>query len=88
MSTRPSRDLQTFANPKPERPYEIRFETPELTCLCPLTGQPDFATLRIRYVPDQLLLLRAEMKVPGRAWLELAVEPDGDGSIILSKWQC
>lgn len=50
MATTPSRDLQTFPNPKPERPYEIRFECPEFTCLCPVTGQPDFATIRIRYV--------------------------------------
>jgi len=52
MATRPSRELEHFPNPKPERDYEIRFETPEFTCLCPRTGQPDFATLRIRYVPE------------------------------------
>jgi len=49
----PSKILETFANPKPERDYEIRFECPEFTCLCPMTGQPDFATFRISYVPDQ-----------------------------------
>jgi 7-cyano-7-deazaguanine reductase len=49
----PSRDLQTFQNPNPERDYEIAFEAPEFTCLCPMTAQPDFATIRIRYVPDQ-----------------------------------
>ena len=53
MATRPGRMLETFPNPKPERDYEIRFECPEFTCLCPRTGQPDFATVRIRYVPDQ-----------------------------------
>jgi 7-cyano-7-deazaguanine reductase len=53
MPSQPSRDLQSFPNPKPERPYEIRFDCPEFTCLCPMTGQPDFATVRIRYVPDQ-----------------------------------
>ncbi len=53
MATTPSKDLQTFPNPKPERPYEIAFECPEFTCLCPMTGQPDFATIRIRYVPAQ-----------------------------------
>ena len=53
MSTHPSKTLETFENPRPERPYEIRFECPEFTCLCPKTGQPDFATIRIRYVPDQ-----------------------------------
>jgi len=49
----PSKRLETFANPNPARDYEIRFECPEFTCLCPMTGQPDFATLRIRYVPDR-----------------------------------
>ena len=53
MPTRPNRSLETFPNPNPERDYEIRFDCPEFTCLCPLTGQPDFATLRIRYTPDQ-----------------------------------
>ena len=50
-STRPSRKLETFPNPKPGRDYEIRFETPEFTCVCPMTGQPDFATIRIAYTP-------------------------------------
>src|SRR6201993_5389839 len=53
MATKPSKNLETFPNPKPERDYEIAFEAPEFTCLCPMTGQPDFATIRIRYVPDQ-----------------------------------
>jgi 7-cyano-7-deazaguanine reductase len=56
MSTRasgPSKELESFPNPRPERDYEVRFECPEFTCLCPRTGQPDFATLRIRYVPDR-----------------------------------
>ena len=53
MTTKPSRTLETFPNPNPGRDYEISFEAPEFTCLCPMTGQPDFATIRIRYVPDQ-----------------------------------
>jgi 7-cyano-7-deazaguanine reductase len=53
MATRPTRQLDTFPNPNPERDYEISFEAPEFTCLCPMTGQPDFATIRIRYVPDE-----------------------------------
>ena len=53
MPTRPGRALETFPNPAPGRDYEIRFDCPEFTCLCPLTGQPDFATIRIRYVPDE-----------------------------------
>ncbi len=52
MPTQPSRELQTFPNPKPERPYEISMECPEFTCVCPMTGQPDFATIRLRYVPS------------------------------------
>src|ERR1041384_5186216 len=54
MSTKPSKTLETFANPKPDRDYVIRFETHEFTCLCPKTGQPDFATIRVEYVPDEL----------------------------------
>ena len=53
MPTKPSKNLETFPNPNPERDYEISFEAPEFTCLCPMTGQPDFATMHIRYVPDQ-----------------------------------
>lgn len=53
MSTQPSKDLATFDNPMPERDYTIRIEIPEFTCLCPMTGQPDFATLHLEYVPDQ-----------------------------------
>ena len=52
MTTQPSRDLETFDNPRPERDYTIRIRIPEFTCLCPKTGQPDFATLHIEYVPD------------------------------------
>src|SRR6266567_3382125 len=53
MLTVPNRELETFANPNPERDYTVSFEAPEFTCLCPMTGQPDFATIRIRYTPDQ-----------------------------------
>ncbi len=51
MSTAPTRSLETFPNPRPGRRFEVRFSCPEFTCLCPRTGQPDFATIRIRYVP-------------------------------------
>lgn len=51
MSTQPSKDLETFPNPAPERDYTIRIRVPEFTCLCPKTGQPDFATLQLEYVP-------------------------------------
>jgi len=53
MPTEPTKELEWFENPNPERDYEIRFEAPEFTCLCPRTGQPDFATIRIRYTPDR-----------------------------------
>ena len=53
MSTRPSTEFEVFPNPKPSRDYTIRIETPEFTCLCPKTGQPDFATLLLEYIPDQ-----------------------------------
>jgi 7-cyano-7-deazaguanine reductase len=53
MATEPSKVLETFPNPRPERDYEIAMECPEFTCVCPRTGQPDFATVRIRYVPGQ-----------------------------------
>ena len=45
--------LESFANPRPGRDYEIQFECPEFTCVCPKTGQPDFATIRIRYTPGE-----------------------------------
>ena len=53
MSTAPSKNLETFPNPQPNRDYLIHIEIPEFTSLCPLTGQPDFATLLLDYIPDQ-----------------------------------
>ena len=53
MPTRPSKALETFDNPMPERDYTIHMEIPEFTCVCPKTGQPDFATLYLDYVPDE-----------------------------------
>ena len=53
MPAAPSRELETFENPNPDRDYTIRIDVPEFTCLCPKTGQPDFAELRVEYVPDQ-----------------------------------
>jgi 7-cyano-7-deazaguanine reductase len=51
MPSKPSKDLETFENPQPGRDYTIRIRVPEFTCLCPKTGQPDFATLHLDYVP-------------------------------------
>ena len=55
--------LESFANPAPERDYTIRIQVPEFTCLCPKTGQPDFATLDIEYVPDQLCIELKSLKL-------------------------
>jgi 7-cyano-7-deazaguanine reductase len=63
MPSRPSTSLETFPNPEPGRDYEIRFVCPEFTCLCPRTGQPDFATLRIDYVPDALCVELKSLKL-------------------------
>ncbi|WP_018231590.1 preQ(1) synthase [Thioalkalivibrio thiocyanodenitrificans] len=51
MPSQPSKDIETFENPRPGRDYTIRIRVPEFTCLCPKTGQPDFATLHLDYVP-------------------------------------
>ena len=53
MPSNPSKKLDTFPNPSPGRDYQIHMQLPEFTCLCPLTGQPDFATLVLDYVPDR-----------------------------------
>lgn len=53
MSTQPAKQIETFPNPNPDRSYEIIIDCPEFTCLCPMTGQPDFANISITYVPDK-----------------------------------
>jgi 7-cyano-7-deazaguanine reductase len=63
VATKPSKSLETFPNPKPERDYVIRFDCPEFTCLCPMTGQPDFATIEIEYVPDKLCVELKSLKL-------------------------
>ena len=63
MATQPSKELETFANPRPERDYEIHMECPEFTCVCPKTGQPDFATISISYVPDQRCVELKSLKI-------------------------
>src|SRR5215475_14219744 len=59
----PSGELMTFENPAPERDYTIRMTLPEFTCLCPVTGQPDFATLELEYVPDRLCVELKALKL-------------------------
>ena len=63
MSTAPSKTLETFANPEPDRDYTIRMRIPEFTCLCPKTGQPDFATLHLEYVPDKTCVELKSLKL-------------------------
>ena len=63
MPSRPSKRLQTFRNPSPGRDYRVQMTMPEFTCLCPLTGQPDFATLELEYVPDRLCVELKSLKL-------------------------
>lgn len=66
MPSKPSKDLETFDNPHPQRDYTIRIRMPEFTCLCPKTGQPDFAELLLEYVPDQRCVELKSLKL----WLQ------------------
>ena len=63
MSTQPTTHLETFVNPNPGRDYTIHIDTPEFTCLCPKTGQPDFADIAITYVPDELCVELKSLKL-------------------------
>jgi 7-cyano-7-deazaguanine reductase len=63
MPTAPTAELETFANPNAARDYTVRMQIPEFTCLCPRTGQPDFATLELEYVPDQLCVELKSLKL-------------------------
>jgi 7-cyano-7-deazaguanine reductase len=59
----PSKELEVFENPNPERNYTIKIETPEFTCLCPKTGQPDFATIKLEYIPNELCIELKSLKM-------------------------
>ena len=63
MSTKPDKSLETFENPKLAPDYTIRIDIPEFTCLCPKTGQPDFATINVEYVPDKLCVELKALKM-------------------------
>lgn len=63
MPSQPSKTLETFENPQTERDYTIRVQVPEFTCLCPKTGQPDFAELAIEYIPDRLCVELKSLKI-------------------------
>lgn len=63
MPSQPSKTLETFDNPQPDRDYTIRIQVPEFTCLCPMTGQPDFAELSIEYIADKLCVELKALKM-------------------------
>lgn len=63
MPTRPSKELVVLPNPHPDRDYDVEFSTDEFTCVCPMTGQPDFAKIRISFVPDQHLVELKSLKL-------------------------
>jgi 7-cyano-7-deazaguanine reductase len=63
MPVTPTTELETFANPAADRDYTIRMQIPEFTCLCPRTGQPDFARLDLEYVPDRLCVELKSLKL-------------------------
>ncbi len=63
MSTQPSKQLDTFVNPKQDRDFTIRIDIPEFTCLCPMTGQPDFATLKLEYIAEELCIELKSLKL-------------------------
>lgn len=63
MASQPSPHLDTFPNPQPDRDYSIQMRIPEFTCLCPKTGQPDFAELHLDYVPDALCVELKSLKL-------------------------
>ncbi|MGH8498109.1 MAG: preQ(1) synthase [Methylococcales bacterium] len=63
MPSQPSTNLQTFENPKLGRDYTIRMKIPEFTCLCPITGQPDFASISIEYIPDRFCIELKSIKL-------------------------
>ncbi len=63
MPSQPSKELETFENPQPERDYTIRIRVPEFTCLCPKTGQPDFAELTLEYIADKLCVELKSLKM-------------------------
>lgn len=63
MPSKPSKKLETFVNPNSERDFVIKIEMPEFTCLCPMTGQPDFASLHLDYIADKLCIELKSLKM-------------------------
>ena len=81
MTTQPSSDLATFDNPRPGRDFTIRIDIPEFTCLCPLTGQPDFAKLTLEYVPNKLCVELKSLKLYMPNFMRLTADFNVRGGI-------
>lgn len=80
---RPATILDTFPNPKPGRDYEIKFVFPEFTSMCPVTGQPDFATITISYVPDQRCVEMKSLKLYYLAFRNKGIFYEGIANTVL-----
>ena len=83
MPSEPSKELIALDNPRPGRDYEVRCETPELTCLCPVTGQPDFASVTITYIPDQHIIELKSLKMYLWSYRDEGVHHEGITNQIL-----
>jgi 7-cyano-7-deazaguanine reductase len=83
MPSEPSKELVALDNPFPGRDYEVRCETPELTCLCPVTGQPDFATVTTTYVPDHKIVELKSLKLYLWSYRDEGVHHEGITNRIL-----
>jgi len=79
MASQPSRELEVFPNPQTERDYTIRIRIPEFTCLCPKTGQPDFATLVLEYIPDRQCVELKSLKMYGGIDTTVIAEHQAEG---------
>ncbi len=75
--------LEAFDNPRPERDYEIELVFPEFTSMCPVTGQPDFATITIRYVPDRKCVEMKSLKLYFLAYRDKGIFYEGVVNTIL-----
>ena len=73
MPSQPSRDLETVPNPAPERVYRVRMVAPEFTCVCPRTGQPDFATIVVEYAPGEKLIELKALKLYLWSWRDAGI---------------
>ena len=77
MSSEPLRRLETVPNPAPGRTYRVRMVAPEFTCLCPRTGQPDFATLVVEYAPGSLVIELKSLKLYLWSWRDERIFHEG-----------